>query len=518
MTCYPAVVAWARRHPDLLSILGIMLVATLLRGALLFRAPVFVTGDSEGYLAPAWELARGLGLDLGKRTPAYPGFVAGVIAVAGEDLRALAFVQHALGVLTAVLTFLLGRLTFGRAVGLGAGMLTALNGGLMLAGQSVMTEALFVPLIVGALAALVAALRARRAWLYVLAGLLLGAATLTRPVAQVLLPLALLAALGCGTTDVRRPPPEHSTRASFVLRRSSVAAAALYAAGFGLALLPWAMLPGDGGGGLGQSLIGRTARHDRGAFTYYDPSVHDGDPDDGRLQARKILQRAAEQGSSGKAIHTRLRRELGLAPGEADRLMRDLAFEAILRDPGYYVRGTLQRFARLAQGSVERLAAYRNTSDVARRDWEHEGTRHLLAPATPAEERAVPTAAALVVLYQPGNLGPILPLLAFVGLAVAALRSEYRPALLVGLAAPALLLASAALVGNVARYRFPADPLIAVMALGALASLTRMARRPGRLEGWARSLPLARRAPPAQRAEGVTQTGGMRVSARNSRQ
>ena len=142
-----------------------LVVAALLRGAILYRAPVFATGDSEGYLAPGFALARGVEFDLAsKRTPGYPWLVAFAIVVGGEDLRSLVFVQHALGVLTAGLTFALGRLCFtparsGGSSALGAGLLVALNGGLILSEHTVMTEALFVPLIVGALTALVAALR-----------------------------------------------------------------------------------------------------------------------------------------------------------------------------------------------------------------------------------------------------------------------------------------------------------------------------------------------------------------------
>lgn len=464
--------SWLKRHPDVLGVALVALVALLVRGAFLFRAPVFVTGDSESYLGPAYDLARGLGFDLSlKRTPAYPGFVAGVIWAWGEDLRSLLWAQHALGALTAVLTFVLGRVTFGWAVGLGAGLLTALNGALVLAEHTVMTEALFVPLVVGSLTALVAALRSGRTGLYALAGLLLGAATLTRPVAQALVPLVPLAIL----LVERRWRP--------TLAFSLVAVGA-----FGVTLLPWIVHSASESdsasvGSLGQSLVGRTARHDRGAFTYYDPSTDDGDPSPARLHARKVLQQAADQGSSGKAIHTRLRRELGLGPAEADRLMRDLAIEAIMRRPGYYVQGTVQRFLRLSQGSVERERGYRDGSDVARQRWEDADSRHLLAPTTPAEERAAPTAAALVALWQPGHVGAALPLLALVGLAFAIAQSARRPAAVLGLAGLALLLASAALVGNVARYRFPADPLIAVLALGAVASTLqslRFARRPRR--------------------------------------
>ncbi len=440
-----------------------MLVAALLRGAFLFRAPVLLTGDSESYLAPAFELARGMGFDLSlKRTPAYPGLLALVIGGWSEDLRSAMLAQHLLGLLTALLTFLLGRLTFGWPTGLLAGLMVALNGALILTEHSVMTEALFIPLIVGSLAAIAAALQAGRWWLFLATGLLVGAATLTRPVAQVLVPVIPLAIL-ISERDVNRSVPR-------------IAAAV---AGLALMLLPWMLHSASQHdsptvGSLGQTLVGRTARHDRGAFVYYDPAIHDLDPDEARLHARQVLQEAADRGSSGKAIHTRLRRELGLSAAETDRLMRELAIEAIARQPGYYLQGTLQRLVRLSLGTVERFGAYRSAADVARQRWEHEGTRHLLVPATPAEQRAEPTASALVSIYQPGYLGPLLPLLALLAVALAwasssLTRADRAAVVATGLSGLALLGSSAALVGNVARYRFPEDPLIAVLAVGAVA-------------------------------------------------
>jgi 4-amino-4-deoxy-L-arabinose transferase-like glycosyltransferase len=445
----------------------VVAVAALLRGALLFRAPVLATGDSEGYLAPGYALAMGTGFDVSsKRTPAYPGLIAFAIAAGGEDLRSLVFVQHLLGIGTAALTFLLGRLTFGpgrsgRIVGLAAGLLVALNGALMLAEHSLLTEALFVPLVTATMLALVGAVRSGRLWLYALTGLLLGAATLTRPVAQVLVPLIPLGAL------LAMPS----------WRRVVVQSAAGLVA-FGLMLAPWVVKSAAehdtaSVGSLGQSLVGRTARHDRAAFTYYDPALHSGE-DPARITARKILQQAADSGSSGKAINTRLRRELGISAADADRLMRDLAIEAILRRPDYYVQGTLQRFVRMADGSVERLRDARNTADTARQRWEDEPTRHLLVPATPAEDRAADFASLLISIWQPGYVGVVLPLLALLGMLTGVVRRAWRPAILLGLASFALLFISAALVGNVSRYRYPEDPMLAVLAVGAVAWIVEM--------------------------------------------
>jgi hypothetical protein len=460
---------FVRRHPDLTLLLIVVMVAALLRGAILFRVPILATGDSEGYLAPGFALSQGLDYDLAsKRTPGYPWLVAFSVLVGGQDLRSLVFIQHALGVLTAGLTFALGRLCFppariGRVVGLVAGLLIAVNGALVMSEHTVMTEALFVPLITGSMAAFVWALRSNRLWLYGLAGLLLGLATLTRPVAQALVPVLPLTILL--VSRAWRP----------TLLRSAVALGV-----FGLVLAPLmirsaAAQDSASVGSLGQSLIGRTARHDRGAWTYFDPALHADEPED-RIRARNILQQAADSGTSGKAVHTRLRRELGLTPAEADRLMRNLAIEAILRRPDSYVSGTLQRFFRMADGSVERLRDARNTADTARQRWEDEPSKHLLQPATPAEDRAMPLASALVSIWQPGDVGPVLPLLALLGTIVALIRPAWRPAVALGLASLALLGISAALVGNVSRYRYPVDPLLAVLAIGGLAWLVGLVR------------------------------------------
>src|SRR4051794_12598515 len=55
-------VAWVRRHPDLTCVLMLLVVGGALRLAFAFRAPpLFVGGDSQTYLLPGYDLARGLG-------------------------------------------------------------------------------------------------------------------------------------------------------------------------------------------------------------------------------------------------------------------------------------------------------------------------------------------------------------------------------------------------------------------------------------------------------------------------
>jgi hypothetical protein len=113
---------------------------------------------------------------------------------------------------------------------------------------------------------------------------------------------------------------------------------------------------------------------------------------------------------------------------------------------------------------------------VMRRDkdwseqWE-DRVDHLLTPSTLAEQQNVETAEWLTQVFQPATVGAILPILAGIGLVLAALGARavsVRMALVPGLAGLAILLASAALDGPVPRYRYPLDPLIALFAAGAV--------------------------------------------------
>ena len=62
------------------------------------------------------------------------------MALFGEDLLAISFAQHLLGVASAVLVYVLGRLTVGRVAGLIAALITALNGALIIAEHYLMPE------------------------------------------------------------------------------------------------------------------------------------------------------------------------------------------------------------------------------------------------------------------------------------------------------------------------------------------------------------------------------------------
>src|SRR3954464_7613267 len=109
-----------RRHPDAVCLGIVLLAAATFKLGFALRIAPFIAKDSQAYFLPAWDLVHSGQFELGlRRTPGYPLFLAGALALVGDDLRGIVLVQHLLGIVTAALTFLLGRLTFGSAPGLG---------------------------------------------------------------------------------------------------------------------------------------------------------------------------------------------------------------------------------------------------------------------------------------------------------------------------------------------------------------------------------------------------------------
>ena len=457
---------WSPSAPVVLLTVG--LAAVLARLAVLLRAPAFVIADSDNYYLPAYQLARGIGFDLDlRRTPGYPLFVALTINLLGEDLSALVFAQHLLGVGTCVLTAWLGLRLFGPWTGLLSGLLTASAAPLLVAEHYVMAEALFVPLLVATIAVLCWAMQRRETWPMLLGGALIGVSALTRPIGLVLL-CAIVPALLVGEGRAR------------VLPR---ALAALL--GTAVVLVPWmsrnAVVHGSfsAEGNLGQTLVGRTMRHDRG-FQFENSA----DADPARQRAREIMRDG--RGSFVSPVRERIKRELGLADAEANGLMRDLAIEAVQRQPGYYVVSSLSNFGRLALGNPERLRDHWSTRRDSRNreEWEsHHEIRHLLGPPSPSQERQYGIVDTLLNLYQPARLGVAVPTLALIGLAALLLpvnggtRSLPAIGTLIGLTAIGLLAASAALVAPLPRYRYPVEPLINLLAAGGLSCLVLWTRQ-----------------------------------------
>ncbi|HMQ32874.1 MAG TPA: hypothetical protein PKD53_19240 [Chloroflexaceae bacterium] len=208
-------------------------VGLALRVALWDRLPrLGLISDEAEYLAAADWLANGRGFAwhtqyLWTRAPLYPLFVAGHIALFGRELGPIFLTQTALSLLNVALTYALTlRLTGGsrRAAGL-AGLLAALYLPLASYAQLLLSETLFVTLLLGA--ALLLGAWAERgtsppsplsaaawggrtprvlsgSWLLAAAGVLLGLATLTRGLTLGFLPLV---AVWAWWAAGRRPGP-----------------------------------------------------------------------------------------------------------------------------------------------------------------------------------------------------------------------------------------------------------------------------------------------------------------------
>jgi hypothetical protein len=237
-------------------------------------------------------------------------------------------------------------------------------------------------------------------------------------------------------------------------------------------------------GNAGQTLVGRAMRHDPG-FAYENPD----DPDPMRQRARQIMRNG--RGKVVTPTRNKIKRELGVDDVGANRIMRDLALEAILRQPGYYLYGTIKDFGLLAMGSRERYRDHWQTrkDEGSREEWEANfDIRHLLGPPTPLQEQQYGQAEALMSLWQSARLGPTIPLLALVGALGLALglgtRGGARPgvAAFLALVVIGLLLAAVALVAPLPRYRYPVEPLLGLLAAGGLTTIVSGVRRlvPGR--------------------------------------
>ncbi len=452
------------RRATTLALLAILVLAFGMRVGFSFRAPPFVTNDSLSYLLPGFDLLHsGTFAPILKRPPFYSLFIAGVFQAFGEDLRLLMLVQHLLGVGTVALAFGIGRLLFGSVPGLLAALLTALSGPIIVTEHYVMSEALFTFLLAGGLFAYFGGVsgggrgdRVTRIGLLALAGALLGLAALTRPIAQLVLLLLL------GGLPVLLP----RWRPAII---SAVAMLALYA----MVVLPW-MARNQAvqgafaiAGGTGEGLAVRTIRYEQ-RFNFREPPG--GDADRQLARARRIYRDEAEDGSAFE-LARRLRDELKVSEIEAERLMRTIAFDAIMRQPGYYLAGTADMLVQTFAGRTVRLRQdwlpWRNIA------WD-ERVQHLLPAESAVEQRGFATAERLATRYDPARVAPILAVLGLAGI-LAGLRRGRRPVLVLGALVLALLVAGAALIGIEWRYRFPLDPLINILAAGGLATVVEVA-------------------------------------------
>jgi hypothetical protein len=158
--------------------------------------------------------------------------------------------------------------------------------------------------------------------------------------------------------------------------------------------------------------------------------------------------------------------------------MRQLSTEVILQQPAYYLRGTVRMSWQLLAGEPEKLSTDWKTQNarLSRDEWD-DRIEHLLSRASTAQRNELDDASAIVDLVQPPAWDPLMPVLFLIGTVLFLVKASLRPALLLSLAVVGLLVTCAALDGPVVRYRYPADPLIALVAAGALTTIVGFAAR-----------------------------------------
>ncbi len=445
-------------HPDRAAVTLIIVVAVAVRIAFATGAPPFLNADSSTYYLPARDLAGGQPLDLDlHRTPTYPLFITAVIGLVGEDLQRLVTFQHVVfGPSTALLSYALGRLLTSRAVALAAALLAAVSGPMLLYEHYVMTEAPFGLLLLATLVAVVlAGQRAGWGWAGP-AGLLFGTLVLCRPVAQVLVPLIVGALFS-----------------SPLALRGRVAALVLFGLGSSMVLLPWMAYNHRQHGvfavaSSGRFLIARLVKEDSGAFSFDTSPALIEEPT--RAAARRIVQEEAERVPPTTGLD-RLHRELGLNDADAHRILFDLAVGAIRDRPIYYLQGSARFFLEVFLGTP--IVVEREGLEWERVDWGRRGRAVLQKATYPLD---APRAQALLSVYDPARYGPLVPVLFVAGLVLAALGRAPRRLLLPGFAAVLLTAVSAALGGHEVRHRYPQDPLIALLAVQAVATVITMVK------------------------------------------
>jgi 4-amino-4-deoxy-L-arabinose transferase-like glycosyltransferase len=433
-----------------------------MRLAFAFRAPLFVVNDSLSYVQPAWELLHGQGFfPLFKRPPLYPLFVTAVLGVFGEDPQAIALVQHVLGLANVVIAFLAARLIGGRVAAVVASLLTALSATLIVTEHYLMSELLFSVLLCGALLLFLLAQQRDRRGLFLLTGACLGLAALTRPLAQVLVPILVLAIL-----------LGHRGR-----WRSAVVPIGFLVGAYLVVTIPWllrnAQVQGAFtlAGGMGEGIAVRTIRYEQKFDFRATPGSEDPEP---LRSARRIYRDEAGDGSAFE-LAARLRNELHVSPAEADALMRQIAVRAIARQPQYYALGTVDMFWKMLTGRVTRL----------RQDWNpwrgmvwDERLGHLLPHASPLQDTEFSNAERVTAIFDPARSWPLILGLALIGMLSTLRKGSSAAPLLLGSVVLVQLAVAAAIVGIEWRYRYPLDPLINVLVGVGVATVTALVRWP----------------------------------------
>lgn len=166
--------------------------------------------DDRDYLGVAHHLhasyvaSSGKWFDVGlSRPPAYPLFLRGIFDVFGTHYVAVVAAQLVLSVATVAATYWLAAMLLPHRPALVAAAAVAVDPASIVFSNLMLTETPFALLLTVGLALIVLARRRGMIWLGAVAGLILGVATLTRPVSEYL-PLFLVPAIALAPTVMRR--------------------------------------------------------------------------------------------------------------------------------------------------------------------------------------------------------------------------------------------------------------------------------------------------------------------------
>ncbi len=173
--------------------LAVLLLALAARSVFVFSPPPgALFSDMREYHEKALAVLGRGSYGHADRPPLYPFFLAALYRVAGDGRRPLACAQAAMGALVALFSFGIARRLAGPRAGAAAGLITACYPGLAVYAGLVMSENLFIFLLMAALRIL-ARDRPPGPAACAGAGALLGLACLTRSLLAAFLPLAALA-------------------------------------------------------------------------------------------------------------------------------------------------------------------------------------------------------------------------------------------------------------------------------------------------------------------------------------
>ncbi len=302
-------------------------------------------GDSRGYDTWARAIAAGdwIGSDVFYQAPLYPYFLGVIYALFGRDLLIVRIIQAVVGALSCVALGYAGWRLMSRSAGLAAGLMLALYApavffdGLL---QKSILDVLCVCLSLAIIGRIVAGGDHWRSWM--LLGVTMGALSLTRENALVLVAVTLVWALTYGPQRLRGSERLPSQKKPKIARRRSLAPAALFVAGFAVLLVPVALRNYAVGGGFylttsqfGSNLfIGNNPRADG---SYMSLRAGRGSPEFERVDATELAEQA---------------RGRRLTPAEVSSYWTGRTLDFIQSQPGAWL-GLLARKTWLLWSSTE---------------------------------------------------------------------------------------------------------------------------------------------------------------------